>query len=720
MLQYQRNTTIVGDLLNQLALGTMTTPHSRTSEPNKRAKQNDSKSLGSLSLDVTLPLSPTSGADVSWSSSEGSTYYSDAEVQVSTLKSQGEIEGGLLDCEDTIEPSTLSEMNAARSSERLKQVSSSEGYRFRTDGPFPRNSPRESKHASYIINYQNAKEVKFDLDNGRNNLSPAMDQHRRMPSSKRRTSQSVWMNVLENVDFYPELHTARSKGDMSEVHFLSKEDTHEVFSKRSIPIEITSNFTTDNDLSCVSSTLVGSTSWSSDSEHAVHKNYQSCQESAVESSSKKHVGQVECSKQDIPSTPSQNEDDFISDTSIRIFDQVTVSSLESASAFDVVILHSSQSDREASSEKAIFADGGGKWNNRNSSVKIRKTQKSGTDDTRQPRAQAIHTTPLQNALPREEVRAASTDERIKLLKEKIKMMQEAAQMHQSQRTQGSTMARGGQLSSTTGSTTTSSGKEESSTSLSPSTLTGDSSTQKESGRSSCASPKIQTAERSVKNSSSQSRISMVPSRKKQNSSRVHKELTPTRAEKENVETLTPLHLGLRQNDVSLQQSVTRTGFGFSNSSRVSSGNQGPQLTPTVPLEIPVLEMEEISLFGYEEKPIAQRSLETGHVLMRHDIEVGMNPERADRNEQKHHEHHSQRFESNYHTKASDLVQELERLLVVGWRKATDLYESVSQYLNVVKRNFRARPKNEQIVLALIVVGAFLLFILLIALATTKG
>lgn len=688
----------------------MTTRNIRTPKSSKTKtgiKRNETKSLESESLDVTISLSPATHAAVSWSSSEGSSYYSD-EVDEFSQRDTCLKERRPVECRATLKP-LPPPVGSGINPQSLKAASSGDGHQYTTPKPFSRTSPSKTNIG---------KEVKFKCESRAN---------RRKDLSSSFTT-SAWKNVLKNVDFYHEVDTTRSKGEMSEVRFLSKEDTHEIFCKRLIPVVVsTAERDMHDDISPISSTVIGSTTWQSDSEQAMHahdKDYSKWLRSAAESVAKSPSGRSVRSRS-YSKSRAINGEDFMAVTCIGLLDQVTISSLESESSADDVRLDDSASDMKNLAEN-VTSNPKEKCDDNFSTVQERNNNVGGVYEKQKMRCTLdVAFSNAEHSLTRESSYAAKTDERIMQLKEKIKRIREASMLLQTLHSdvESNPKAASEGPSSSKKGTTGSSAKEESGSWPSPSTLSGDTSTNEAGVR----SHSTLTMDASQRNSDDVLASGMASVRFRENKYLVNASITESSKEGRNEKSADALPFvpGFQETDLSMQPQLKMAGNAAGRTT--SAGIPKTESATSIPFEIPIGDMEEISLFGCEAKHVLHSTFEVDNVLFRqnstrHDVEAGLShpspePFKVGCNENLP---QSQRFRRRAKTDTFDIPNEFKKLLLVGRCKAMELSGAASRWIDATRSEIRAKSTKEQIVIAFIVVGIFSLLVLLIALATNKG
>ncbi|OEU14032.1 hypothetical protein FRACYDRAFT_242385 [Fragilariopsis cylindrus CCMP1102] len=178
----------------------------------------------SESLDITLSLSPTSNSreEVSWSSSEGSTYYSEDEADEVSLRQR------------------------KRSNSRPRPISrpkeNDRSNNSKTGGSRTDNRRDPSRSTSQSLSLQLTTEG-GDVRTQKITKRSVTDNNK-IGNQKRHIATSVTASknetksLLKNVDIFSEIELATSSEDLSITHFLTTEDTAEVFCTRIVPYEI--------------------------------------------------------------------------------------------------------------------------------------------------------------------------------------------------------------------------------------------------------------------------------------------------------------------------------------------------------------------------------------------------------------------------------------------------------------------------------------------------
>ena len=196
----------------------------------------------SESLDITLSLSPTSNSreEVSWSSSEGSTYYSEDEADEVSLRQR------------------------KRSNSRPRPISrpkeNDRSNNSKTGGSRTDNRRDPSRSTSQSLSLQLTTEG-GDVRTQKITKRSVTDNNK-IGNQKRHIATSVTASknktksLLKNVDIFSEIELATSSEDLSITHFLTTEDTAEVFCTRIVPYEMMA----ENELSFVISAISASLS----------------------------------------------------------------------------------------------------------------------------------------------------------------------------------------------------------------------------------------------------------------------------------------------------------------------------------------------------------------------------------------------------------------------------------------------------------------------------
>jgi hypothetical protein len=215
--------------------------------------------------DTTITISSSSpaisehraGGEVSWSSSEGSTYDTEDDLIDQLGHRDPEKTAAILQPDLTIQENKK-ELDAK---ETLPPTITTTGRpKSRLLRPFSRTNPKN-------LSKQIEEDTKL--------LVKQHQQSRR--TLKRNPNISERQCVLEDVDVYDDIEVSSNKEDLSTVCFLSKEETAEVFTKQVVPLDI---FLKNNnasacgiymvdELSVISSSIKGSTSIDNGSDSSV-------------------------------------------------------------------------------------------------------------------------------------------------------------------------------------------------------------------------------------------------------------------------------------------------------------------------------------------------------------------------------------------------------------------------------------------------------------------
>ena len=195
----------------------------------------------------TGTMTPTSNREeVSWSSSDGSTYYSEGRPSLEQQSSEESTE----DSED----------EASLQQRRQTRKDFVQEHRYDTDS-------YSSKSYDASDYYERSKERKERIDGFR----PRRGQ-RELHAMEQKRKKNL---RLKDVDTFSAIESATGSEDVSEVGFLTTADTAEVFCKAGIPFEITANKKLYEKVSAVSST--------SSSDSSSQSSYSSRSESDEES-----------------------------------------------------------------------------------------------------------------------------------------------------------------------------------------------------------------------------------------------------------------------------------------------------------------------------------------------------------------------------------------------------------------------------------------------------
>ena len=296
---------------------------------------------GTLSSSSPAISEPRAGEEVSWSSSDGSTYDTeddlidqlvhgdDPKKKVSILPPDFELSN-----KDTLPPqttTTTTTTTTGRPKSRLLR-------------PFSRTNPKE-------LSKQMEEDTKLLVK------QPQQSRHRKgkrnpnISDNKRRCA-------LEGVDVYDDIEVSSNKEDLSTVCFLSKEETAEVFTKQLVPLDIFLKSNTHHtaggnniadELSAISSSIKGSTSMDNGSDSSVRVTHGRPRHNLMEKISDsdervmnavlgisnhfatKNTQMIDYVQRSISSQA--EEDEYLLET-VSISCQQTVSSLESSLTWD--------------------------------------------------------------------------------------------------------------------------------------------------------------------------------------------------------------------------------------------------------------------------------------------------------------------------------------------------------------------------------------------------
>lgn len=320
------------------------------------------------SLGVTISLSQTSHREeVSWSSSEGSTYYSDDELSLQQRRraSQQQEDNGVSASVRSNDLPTDNELTKDRLEENLS-----------------------SKHSESSMAKKGPPII----------------------ASNHKKQLLVKKSLLKNVETFPAINIATDNEDVSAVGFLSIEDTAEVFCTNKIPFEVTANKRLYVKISAMSSSsTVESSIDSSDSES--------------DEESQKHqevISKGAASDSGYATARSETSDISSDETSVPTVDrhavdvisvsyQDPVSSLECVSTWD-----DSSQDSDNSGDRSITDDKPRSQKNRKIPIHARRKLTSLQIDSKANRIKHM----------KRRKSEMITDERIKQLKAKIKSIQD--------------------------------------------------------------------------------------------------------------------------------------------------------------------------------------------------------------------------------------------------------------------------------------------------------
>ena len=326
--------------------------------------------------------------DVSWSSSEGSTYYSD--------------DGTSLQLQDSEASTDYSEDEVSLQQRKQSPRISKE----RHDDDSVSYSTKSYGEGAY---YQRSKDRK-ETTPSTNDFRPRTAKERPQKVDRKKKDKLV----LENVDNFSSIEIASGSEGVSAVAFLSTEDTAQVFCKAGIPNVITANKNLYENISAVSSSSTSNSSAessdSSDSEsdeesrrhQDKHAKYEATDtERAERATVRSRRSEVSTAETSVPSNDRHAVD------LVSVSYQDPVSSLECTSTWDALSLGSDTSG-SSSVEKPI----------------VQKTTKSPV----QRRETVISHQSRMKAIKRKKS-DLKTDERIRQLKAKIKSIQDMSATH---------------------------------------------------------------------------------------------------------------------------------------------------------------------------------------------------------------------------------------------------------------------------------------------------
>jgi hypothetical protein len=177
----------------------------------------------SESLDITLSLSPNSNSreEVSWSSSEGSTYYSEDEADEVSLQQRRR---------------HISRPNPISRPKENDRSNNSKTGGSRTDN---RRDPSRSTSQSLSLQSTTDGDVRTQKIAERSvTNNNKIGNQKRLTATSVTASKNKTKSPLKNVDIFSEIEIATSSEDLSTTHFLTTEDTAEVFCTRIVPFEV--------------------------------------------------------------------------------------------------------------------------------------------------------------------------------------------------------------------------------------------------------------------------------------------------------------------------------------------------------------------------------------------------------------------------------------------------------------------------------------------------
>eukprot|EP00934_Nitzschia_sp_Nitz4_P003670 Nitzschia sp. Nitz4//scaffold107_size73032//48518//50482//NITZ4_005765-RA/size73032-processed-gene-0.128-mRNA-1//-1//CDS//3329532608//3660//frame0 len=207
-----------------------------TSHSDSHGISNDSDSL-----DISLSNSEGNG-EVSYSDSDGSTYVSDEEYQ-QQQKSRRSVPPEAM--KKSVAPKSVPPPSTGKppvSPKRVNQVTPPTNSFVNIDLNEEDIPVPTGTHAKRKTQARSPNRVRFPEPLTKKELTP----RKKKP-------------VLQNVDYYSDVDVASHSDDVSEIGFISKDDTREVFLVRTIPMEVPISHAHDLDLvSSASSSVDGS------------------------------------------------------------------------------------------------------------------------------------------------------------------------------------------------------------------------------------------------------------------------------------------------------------------------------------------------------------------------------------------------------------------------------------------------------------------------------
>ncbi len=320
--------------------------------------------------------------EVSWSSSDGSTYYSD---DGTSLEHQNSAEStDYSEDEVSLQQRKQTYRESRRRQDNNNVSYSTESYDAETDN---QRSKEQKKTTSKTKERSQGKDAKK-----KNKLR------------------------LENVDSFSGIDLATGSEGVSAVAFLSTEDTAEVFCKAGIPNEITANKKLYEKVSAISSASTGDSS--------AESSYSSNSESDEESRRKGYkCGMYAATKTERPTVRSKASEVSTADTSVSMVDQHAV---------DLVSI--SYQDPVSSLECASTWDDLSLGSNTSGSDSVKKPRKHKTSKSPVQERESLTSHQLESRLSKmKEIKRKKsdlkTDERIRQLKAKIKSIQDLSATH---------------------------------------------------------------------------------------------------------------------------------------------------------------------------------------------------------------------------------------------------------------------------------------------------
>ena len=195
------------------------------------------RSQGESSLDVTISFSERKPGEVSYSESEGSTYVSDkCESSVSErLESQVEVVEVIQVCDPVADTSEL----VASKTKECKIEDDDDGELFDVDLESAQANCK--KNAKYNIKRAqiSTRVQKPPRSTKTKKMAPVKRKHHApIPRKNQRKISGGAQLYLDHVEYYSDFEEASINDDISSVHFISKEETHAIFCRRLIPLEI--------------------------------------------------------------------------------------------------------------------------------------------------------------------------------------------------------------------------------------------------------------------------------------------------------------------------------------------------------------------------------------------------------------------------------------------------------------------------------------------------
>lgn len=367
----------------------------------------DMKSIGSR--DITLSLSsPRSGEEVSWSSSDGSSY--DTVEDLARLRfGTTEYTKANVHFRDLFPPSLPR-------TEKQNNIPSTEKQQI--------NNPRNSIQCdieSIVEDQPDPPKSRLMRPFTRTNPESRPRLEDVLP--KHRPKQTRGVCVLNDVDVYSAVEQASAgREDVSAICFLTKEDTNQVFTtKRIVPIEVATKRSMD-EISAVSTSIAGSTEsveGVDDFEELSQRVVHHMRPNSKEQNGTDMETEVQNMVDAYPKTYLSNTVDPGILHEVVIYCQRTISSLESSSTWD-------------SQQDGSHTAGSG------SEDAVRGRQKAHAQDLQVDAAElfqkvslsAKHSPTIDCTSRNNNIPDIIMDERIKRLKEKIKSLQHASNLEE--------------------------------------------------------------------------------------------------------------------------------------------------------------------------------------------------------------------------------------------------------------------------------------------------